>query len=186
MLLDWDLGDNLFSRLRSNRLKRRGSRRGHVISETRQIEIFVRHIKRFLGFQLQGPLGPALVALDSGRLRGFAEGAIRARAHQQHRRASTILQECLRQLLQPSRRRGLISNRRKVDSQDRPVKEVALLASQLKQGLLGLFSSAQRNEKELPRCVTPHLKRGAIGLNVQPPDRFHCTTPYTTCRQTSI
>ncbi|MBD9428041.1 hypothetical protein IB232_22135 [Pseudomonas sp. PDM15] len=82
LLLDLSLGDNLFSRLRSNRLKRRGSRRGHVISETRQIEIFVRHIERFLGFQLQSALGPTLVAFDSGRLRGFAECAIRARAHQ--------------------------------------------------------------------------------------------------------
>ncbi|WP_073666329.1 hypothetical protein [Pseudomonas aeruginosa] len=82
LLLDLDLGDNLFGRLRSNSLARRGSRNRNIISETRQIEIFVRHIERFLGFQLQGALGPTLVALDSGRLRGFTECAIRARAHQ--------------------------------------------------------------------------------------------------------
>jgi len=82
LLLDLDLGDNLFRRLRSNSLRRRGSRNRNIISETRQIEIFVRHIERFLGFQLQGALGPTLVAFDSGRLRGFAECAIRARAHQ--------------------------------------------------------------------------------------------------------
>ncbi|MGG4645919.1 hypothetical protein [Pseudomonas aeruginosa] len=82
LLLDLNLGDNLFSWLRSNSLRRRGSRNRNIISETRQIKIFVRHIERFLGFQLQGALGPTLVAFDSGRLRGFAECAIRARAHQ--------------------------------------------------------------------------------------------------------